>query len=156
MLSCLQKCWQDSLYHVAFNVISCGLSLSITLLQSFHFFICKPCCETSRRVPIFENGRKKEKKEKKKNEFFSGKIPGQCAVHISLKIPFSLKSFHISVIDMWSWYVKDLFSMIFIFFWDVENLMVGSYHIYNTIIFPESLTVRTYNFHGLKTCKSQR
>jgi hypothetical protein len=57
---------------------------------------------------------------------------------------------------MWSWYVKDLFSMIFIFFWDEENLTVGSYHIYNTIIFPESLTVRTYNFHGLKTCKSQR
>ena len=99
---------------------------------------------------------KKEKKEKKKNEFFSGKIPGQCAVHISLKIPFSLKPFHISVIDMWSCYVKYLFSMIFIFFWDEENLTVGSYHIYNTIIFPESLTVRTYNFHGLKICKSQR
>ena len=122
----------------------------IVVVISFLYF-SNPVVKLQEEFQYLKQGKKK------KDEFFSGKhSTGQCAVHISLKIPFSLKPFHISVIDMWSCYVKDLFSMIFIFFWDEENLTVRSFHIYNTIIFPESLTVRTYNFHGLKTCKSQR
>ena len=102
----------------------------------FIFLFANPVVKLQEEFQYLKMGeKKKKKKKKKKNEFFSGKTPGQCAIHISLKIPFSLKPFHISVIDMWSCYVKDLFSMIFIFFWDEENLTVGSYHIYNTIIF---------------------
>ena len=97
--------------------------------SNFIFVFFKPCCETSRRVPIFETGRGKKKG-------FSGKhSTGQCAVHISLKNPFSFKPFHSSVIYMWSCYLKGFFSMLFIFFWDEEYLTVRSFHIYNTIIF---------------------
>ena len=74
--------------------------------------------------------------KKKKDEFFSGKhSTGQCAVHISLKNPFSFKPLHSSVIYMWSYYLRGFFSNLFIFFWDEENLTVRSFHIYNTIIF---------------------
>lgn len=80
-----------------------------------------------------------EKKKKKRMSSSLVKTPGQCGVHISLKIPFSFKPFHSSVIYMWSCYLKGLFSMIFIFFWDEENLTVRSFHIYNTIIFSLNL-----------------
>ena len=87
-------------------------------------------------VKLQENFQYLKQGKKKKNEFFSGKhSTGQCAVHISLKNPFSFKPFHSSVIYMWSCYLKGFFSMLFIFFWDEEYLTVRSFHIYNTIIF---------------------
>ena len=53
--------------------------------SNFIFVFFKPCCETSRRVPIFETGRKK----KKKNEFFSDKHsrePGRRTKRMSVSL----------------------------------------------------------------------
>jgi hypothetical protein len=93
-----------------------------------------------------------------KNECVSGKYTtGQCPFHISLKKKISFYSSHpnvlISICGMLS---KGLFSMIYIFFCNNENLIFFPFHAYSGFIFYlEFYILRVYNSLGLKTCMSQ-